>query len=257
MKKQKAKKGGGKKDEKSDSVTESQKAGEEKVKVEPEPIPEPIPEVANGDEPNEARGSESKDGDETAPPPSQPSHGRQPSISVQSKMRSSSFRASGGPLSPAYGFSPDGDTAPDIHRKQAIRIEELEKENKRLGKEATDGEKRWKKAEGELEDLREADGDSAKGKDTASGASSQEIEKLVCEGRKMMLVVLTVVFRRPKMRPFNDRLHNCNRELRDMVPLHPYLRMHPEISRLSYNPRTRRSSLWRSKFLTFELNWIV
>lgn len=125
-------------------------------------------------------GGDSKEADETVPDLDN-SHQRQPSISVQSKMRSSSFRASsGGPTSPGYGFSPEGDTAPDIYRKQAVRIEELEKENKRLAKEASDGEKRWKKAEEELEDLREAEGDSAKGKDTSSGiGSSEENEKLV------------------------------------------------------------------------------
>jgi predicted nucleic acid-binding Zn-ribbon protein len=37
------------------------------------------------------------------------------------------------------------------------RIEELENENKRLSKEASDSEKRWQKAENELADIREAD----------------------------------------------------------------------------------------------------
>lgn len=53
--------------------------------------------------------------------------------------------------------SGDGESAPDIYRKQVARIEELERENKRLLKENSDGEKRWKKAEDELEDLREAE----------------------------------------------------------------------------------------------------
>lgn len=110
------------------------------------------------------------------------SHQRKQSLSLQSKMRSSSFRqgSTAGPLSPNYAFSPEGDTGPDIYRKQAIRIDELEKENKRLAKEASDGEKRWKKAEEELEDLREADDDSTP-KDTSSNSgTSQEVEKLVC-----------------------------------------------------------------------------
>ena len=97
-------------------------------------------------------------------------------------MRSSSFRegSTTGPISPNFGFSPEGDTAPDIYRKQAIRIDELEKENKRLAKEASDGEKRWKKAEEELEDLREAEDDSSpkKGGSSSSG-SSHQVEKLV------------------------------------------------------------------------------
>lgn len=78
-----------------------------------------------------------------------------------------------GPLSPGPG-SPEGATAPEIYRKQVARIEELEKENERLAKVNTESEKRWKKAEGELEDLRES-GD-APGKPPGS---SDEAEKLV------------------------------------------------------------------------------
>lgn len=116
------------------------------------------------------------------------SHQNQPSISVQSKMRSSSFRQASGPgvpLSPGYGFSPEGDTAPDIYRKQSLKIEELERENKRLAKDAAEGEKRWKKAEEELEELREAEDDSAQKKDIEpSGTDSVEVGKLVSIGFK-------------------------------------------------------------------------
>jgi hypothetical protein len=186
VKKQKAKKAGGKKDDKPESPSEAPKPEEEKAAAEPEPEPEPTPEHPNEEEPKLLEGSEPKD-TESVPELNRPSHGRQPSLSVQSKMRSSSFRASGGPLSPGYpGFSPEGDTGPDIYRKQAIKIEELEKENKRLAKEAADGEKRWKKAEEELEDLREAEGESAEGKNTAYGAASQELEKLVSSSLKIM-----------------------------------------------------------------------
>lgn len=94
-----------------------------------------------------------------------------PSLAQQSKLRSTSFRAGAGAGSPGP-ISPDGgDTAPDIYRKHVARIEELEKENKRLSKESTDAEKRWKKAEEELADLREAEGDAAKG--------DEDTEKLV------------------------------------------------------------------------------
>lgn len=61
-----------------------------------------------------------------------------------------------------------------------MRIDELERENKRLAKEASDGEKRWKKAEEELEDLRDAEGDSLTSKPKITGGSSEEIQKLVC-----------------------------------------------------------------------------
>jgi predicted nucleic acid-binding Zn-ribbon protein len=61
-----------------------------------------------------------------------------------------------------------------------LKIEELEKENKRLAKETSDGEKRWKKAEEELEDLREAEDDSSKTKVAPSTSRlSGELEKLV------------------------------------------------------------------------------
>ncbi|CAK7265470.1 hypothetical protein SEPCBS119000_001528 [Sporothrix epigloea] len=84
-----------------------------------------------------------------------------PSLSEQSRLRSTSFRhggpgpGPGGPLSP----SADGETAADIYRKQVMRIEELERQNKRLVKDAADAEKRWQKAEDALADAR--DGASA------------------------------------------------------------------------------------------------
>lgn len=59
------------------------------------------------------------------------------------------------------------------------RIEELEKENKRLLKETSDGEKRWKKAEEELEDLREAENSRPSSKSGPSDQSSEEVERLV------------------------------------------------------------------------------
>lgn len=87
-----------------------------------------------------------------------------PSLAQQSKLRSTSFRAGSGsgPVSPVP-FSPDGDTAPDIYRKHVARIEELERDNKRLAKEAADSERRWKRAEEAL-----------------SGGGSAADEKLVC-----------------------------------------------------------------------------
>lgn len=107
-----------------------------------------------------------------------------PSLSEaeQSRARSTSFRkqsiSSGvaGAAPPTPGLtSPDlRETAPDIYRKNMARIEELEKENKRLARESTEAEKRWQKAEEELADLREAEGDSGK-----KAGGSDEVEKLV------------------------------------------------------------------------------
>jgi len=70
--------------------------------------------------------------------------------------------------------SPDGTTAPEIYRKHVARIEELETENERLNKDFADSERRRKKAEDELEELREADSPTRE-----SGGASDEVEKLV------------------------------------------------------------------------------
>ncbi|KAK4154588.1 hypothetical protein C8A00DRAFT_14289 [Chaetomidium leptoderma] len=112
----------------------------------------------------------------------EPAASTTPSLAQQSKARSTSFRQGsvsippGGPLSPGIGaglglFSPEGETAPDIYRKHVLRIEELEKENKTLGKEVKDAEKRWQKAEGELADLREEE-------TTPAGEGGGELGKL-------------------------------------------------------------------------------
>lgn len=178
MKKQKEKKAGGKKkepkvdvDAEASAVTEKagdvkdagavtnseeMETGKDQNKTE-EPVQVKI------EEKPEAEGKE-----EEEKVPTKSTHNRQPSISLQSKMRSSSFRRTSveqRPLSPITNLlksptlpplSPDGDTIPDIYRKQAVRLEELEKENKRLDKEAKDAETRWRKTEEELEEAREA-----------------------------------------------------------------------------------------------------
>lgn len=74
-------------------------------------------------------------------------------------------------------LTPDGDTMPDIYRKQALRLEELDRENKRLEREVRDGEARWRKSEEELEELREASGES-------EVLRMQEMKRKVEEGEK-------------------------------------------------------------------------
>ncbi|KIW14618.1 hypothetical protein PV08_07402 [Exophiala spinifera] len=92
---------------------------------------------------------------------------RQPSVSIQSKIRSTSFRDNG-PLSPAV--------APGT----LLRIEELERENKRLAKEAEEHEKRWRRVEEELEELREQNAE--KMADSASNEQSgTEVSRLRAE----------------------------------------------------------------------------
>lgn len=122
-----------------------------------------------------ASNAEEKAGDDDAvaddEKPEAASSSESPSLAQQSQMRSSSFRAgTAGPASPGP-LSPDGDSAPEIYRKQAFRIEELEKDNKKLSRDLLEAEKRWKKAEDELADLREGEGDSK--------GQSSEVEKLV------------------------------------------------------------------------------
>ena len=140
--------------------------------------------------------------DETERPQATPeasndqSRARQPSLSLQSKLRSSSFRRQsvthGGALSlGANGakspelpiLSSEGDSVNSIYRKQAARLDELERENKRLAKDAQDFERKWKQTEEELEDLREASGDVAELKSRAqqTGAQYEELSKLVCD----------------------------------------------------------------------------
>jgi hypothetical protein len=134
----------------------------------------PTEEPIAGDDAVEAGDAEDKTTGEDKPGETSPA--ATPSLAQQSKLRSTSFRAgsAGGALSPGP-FSPEGDTAPDIYRKHVARIEELEKENKRLTKESADSEKRWKKAEEELADLREAEGDAAE-------KGTDDTEKLVGPG---------------------------------------------------------------------------
>ncbi|CAD6574108.1 MAG: hypothetical protein ASARMPREDX12_006383 [Alectoria sarmentosa] len=118
-------------------------------------------------------------------PAHNPAHGRQPSLSIQSKMRSSSFRRqslSQGPLSPTAKspdlpiLTPDGDSVNSIYRKQAARLDELERENRRLAREAQENEKRWKQTEEELEELREASGDVARLKSRVEKADAENEE---------------------------------------------------------------------------------
>ncbi|OTB15081.1 hypothetical protein K445DRAFT_318465 [Daldinia sp. EC12] len=149
-KKQMAKKGGAAKQQDKD------KEKEETPAVESTPDAAPAQEPAAEDAPAE--------------PPVSPTTPSATLLSQQSKLRSSSFRQ--GTVSPTgFPLSPEGETAPDIYRKQVARIDDLEKENKRLAKEAGDAERRWQKAEEELADLREADRDG----------SDSQVEKLKSE----------------------------------------------------------------------------
>ena len=90
---------------------------------------------------------------------------RQPSVSLQSKIRSTSFRDSG-PLSPAATSG------------LLSRLEELERENRRLSKEAEEHENRWRRVEEELEEVREQNAEKSL---SAGGAAEKEIKRLRAE----------------------------------------------------------------------------
>lgn len=169
MKKQKAKKTGGgkKKEEKAEPAEAEPSATVEKTEEKSEEVaPEPVQATSASPGPVED--------DEPAELPKPTStHGRKPSVAVESRQRSASFYRGGGPASPAP-ITPGGGVSGELYREQAQRIEELEKENKRLTGEVEDGEKRWKKSEEELDELREGRGDVA-----LAVERGKEAEKLV------------------------------------------------------------------------------
>ncbi|KAF3491057.1 M protein repeat protein [Arthroderma uncinatum] len=210
LQKQKGKKG--KKGESSKQAAASAEAGdkaptpESKQEQEPEPELEQEPEAGSPkdmavekEDAEEAiveerdDGSDKKEENSEESLPKVRSHGRQPSISVQSKLRSSSFRqdsklpginpTASGVKSPPLPLSPDGSTAPEMFRKQAIRLEELEKENKRLEKEVEVTSAKWKKSEEQLDDLREASTETVELKERLAKAAKQaeEVDKLKAE----------------------------------------------------------------------------
>ncbi|KAJ6178634.1 hypothetical protein N7519_009095 [Penicillium mononematosum] len=109
-------------------------------------------------------------------------HGRQPSLSIQSKMRSSSFRktsvsqGSVSPLLPRTIITAPNRGRESVHevfRKQSTKIEELEKDNKRLEKELSDATMRWRKTEEQVEDLREASVDGVELKEKLKQAEEK------------------------------------------------------------------------------------
>ncbi|RYO82883.1 hypothetical protein DL764_009534 [Monosporascus ibericus] len=158
--KKKNKKAGGAAKKETKKETEEEQTESKQEPEEPAPAPEE---------------EEDKLVEEPAENPLSPTQTSPPSLSQQSKLRSSSFRQ--GPVSPTgFALNSEGETAPEIYRKQVARIEDLEKENKRLAKEAADAEKQWWKAEEELAELREADVDGKK-----NNGSDSEVEKLKSE----------------------------------------------------------------------------
>ncbi|KAI2630019.1 hypothetical protein GGS21DRAFT_525145 [Xylaria nigripes] len=144
---------------------ETAKKEKDKDDTPTEPSPEAAANAAS-DEPDPEAAVDEAAVDEAAEEPSTPAQ----VIASPSQPSKPIYSSRQGPLSP--NTTPEGETAADIYRKQVARIEDLEKENKRLAKEASDAERRYKKAEEELADLQEADGD---------GSANSQVEKLKAE----------------------------------------------------------------------------
>jgi hypothetical protein len=162
LKKQKAKKAGGtkKKEEKTETPAEAEAAtATEQADEKPEEAaPEPV--EATSASPGPVEEDDDEPAELSAP---KASHGRKPSIAIESRQRSESFYRSGAtgtPTSPNPAI-PAGGITSEVYREQALKIEELERENKRLASEVEENQNRWKKGEEELEELREGRGDVA------------------------------------------------------------------------------------------------
>jgi hypothetical protein len=165
------------------------KKKEEKTEPEAEASTAAPVEEAKDEAPAEIEGEEAVEDSATSPDSARPSHARQPSVSVQSKLRSESFRkgsTSQTPTSPTIKsptspFLSSGEGAQEVFKKQASRIDELEKENKKLQVESQDAQGRWRKLEEELQELREASSDTVelKSKVEQADKTAQELEKLV------------------------------------------------------------------------------
>lgn len=195
MKKQKAKKAGGakKKDKKEEAeVTEeapieaegpdAPASAEEKIEDAP-PEPTDLPtETAEPGSPVTA-----DDDEPTDLPVPKPSHGRKPSVAIESRQRSESFYRSGaGPTSPT-GLTPGGGVSSEIYREQVQKIAELEMEKIKLTAEVEEYKTKWEKDEEELEEFREGKGEAA-----IALEKSKEADKLVrilvssCAGRSRL-----------------------------------------------------------------------
>ena len=119
---------------------------------------------------------------ETSPPPTKTRpHGRQPSISLQSKMRSESFRKSSGPLSPALKSptlalsNPEG---ADISKAELARkVKDLEKTISEEQASRNVAEERVEQLEDELEKLR-----SGQATNSETKRLEEEMDQLVSVG---------------------------------------------------------------------------
>jgi hypothetical protein len=104
--------------------------------------------------------------------PSKPTLDRQLTESQQSRLRSESFKSGG----------------EEVYRKQAARIEQLEKENTQLVKDAEAKVEAIRQAEAQIEELREGQSEVAELRTKASKADGgdREVERLVSLREKVI-----------------------------------------------------------------------
>lgn len=164
MKKQKAKenkKGGSKK--KADKAADDAAAAEPSTE-EAAPTDDTTPAAAEDAE------QQGEDKDKDTADPAEAS--QEPSESQQSRQRSKSFKTGDAGTS---STSPSAEVQ-ELYRKQAARIEELEKENKEFKGSQDDGAARLAKAEEELESLRESTSDVAELRSKAKDSEKTSTE---------------------------------------------------------------------------------
>ncbi|KAG8628166.1 hypothetical protein KVT40_004039 [Elsinoe batatas] len=128
-------------------------------------------------------GEAADEADEAEDDAGKPVPTRNPSVTLQSRQRSESFRkgsaSSGGHKSPSLPTVDSEAEVQELYRKQAARIEDLEKQVETLSL----AETKLKKTEEELEQLREGSDDVAalKSKAAQSNEQAAELEKLKTE----------------------------------------------------------------------------
>jgi hypothetical protein len=121
-------------------------------------------------------------------------------------------------------MTPGGGITSEVYREQALKIEELERENKRLAGEVEDNQSRWKKGEEELEEFREGRGDVA-----LAVEKGKEADKLVRSLNAFVWNAANVPTRKLKS---NRSRGNCRKHNRKARRLHAELRLPHQV-----NPR--------------------
>jgi hypothetical protein len=244
LKKQKAKKAGGskKKEEKTEAPAEAEAStATEQAEDKPEEAaPEPV--EATSASPGPVEEDDDEPAELSAP---KASHGRKPSVAVESRQRSESFYRSGAagtPTSPNLA-APAGGITSEVYREQAQKIEELERENKRLASEVEESQSRWKKGEEELEEFREGRGDVA-----LAVEKGKEADKLVCCPIFMRMFEANTRCRKPKSNHSSVSCRKHNRKAQNLRAAHrPHRPVNQRLSMTlmrKWRPSRLQSNRW-------------